>query len=307
MELAGGDIMRKRTVALLGGDKREIEVATALAAVFAVRCFGLPGDMLAASNVHCCASLDEALSGAEAVLLPMAGVKENGLLYAPLAGEVKVDRNDLALLKAGTPVLVGVASAYLKEMCAELHLPLYEVAEHDLVAIPNAVPTAEGTLELIMRETDVTVNGLRVLVLGFGRVGEALAIRLKCLGAEVTVANRGERRRQQAKSHGFALCSWHDLSTGLQAADVVVNTVPAPVLGKDLLKALSPGALVVDLASGSGGTDFAAAADLGIKALHALSLPGKVAPKSSGQILGRVYPRLLVTVCGLDNGEEVAE
>lgn len=83
--------------------------------------------------------------------------------------------------------------------------------------------------------------------------------------------------------------------------------MPAPVLGKDLLKALSPGALVVDLASGSGGTDFAAAADLGIKALHALSLPGKVAPKSSGQILGRVYPRLLVTVCGLDNGEEVAE
>ncbi len=307
MELAGGDIMRKRTVALLGGDKREIEVAAALADEFAVRCFGLPGDMPAATGVRCCASLDEALSGAEAVLLPMAGVKENGLLYAPFLGEVKVAREDLALLKAGTPVLVGVASGYLKELCAELSLPLYEVAEHDLVAIPNAVPTAEGTLELIMRETEVTVNGLKVLVLGFGRVGEALAIRLKCLGAEVTVANRGERRRQQAKSHGFALCPWHDLGVGLQQADVVVNTVPAPVLSKDLLGRLSPGALVVDLASGSGGTDFAAAAELGVKALHALSLPGKVAPKSSGRILGRVYPRLLMTVCGLAQDEEVAE
>ena len=44
-------------------------------------------------------------------------------------------------------------------------------------------------------------------------------------------------------------------------------------------------ALVIDLASMPGGVDFRAAERLGIKAIHALSLPGKVAPKTSGIII----------------------
>ncbi len=298
--------MRKLTVALLGGDLREIEAARLLAEKFAVRCFGLPAELPAGLDARCCAVLAEALAGAAAVILPMAGVAENGLLYAPLYGEAPLRREDLALLPAGTPVLVGVASAYLKNLCAELALPLLEVAENDLVAVPNAVPTAEGALEIIMRETDVTINELSVLLLGFGRVGEALAERLRCLGAAVTVANRGERRRQQAESRGFAVCPWPELTQGLARATVVVNTAPAPVLGKAELAFLPPGALVLDLASGRGGTDFAAAAELGVKALHALSLPGKAAPKSAGRILGQAYPRLLAEFCGLTSEEEAA-
>lgn len=41
----------------------------------------------------------------------------------------------------------------------------------------------------------------------------------------------------------------------------------------------------MDLASKPGGLDFAAAAKLGIKAIWALSLPGEVAPTSSGAII----------------------
>ncbi|MBQ2887935.1 MAG: NAD(P)-binding domain-containing protein [Firmicutes bacterium] len=295
--------MAEKIVALLGGDKREIEVAKMLAGEFRLRCFGLPRNLLPCDqrNICCCASVAEALSGAQAVLLPMAGVRENGLLYSPLVGDVAVGPDEFSLLKAGTPVLVGVASAYLSGMCRDLSLPLFEVAEQDLVAIPNAVPTAEGALEIIMRETEVTVSGLKALVLGFGRVGEALCLRLRALGAEVLVVNRGERRRQLARSHGFALCGWADLPTALAECDVVVNTVPTAVLDKRLLRRLNSGCLVVDLASGAGGTDFVAAGELGIRAIHAISLPGKAAPLSAGRILGRVYPRLLATICGWDD------
>ena len=298
--------MAEKIIALLGGDKREIEVAKMLAESFKLRCFGLPRNMLPCDqkNICCCASVTEALRGVQAVLLPMAGVRDNGLLYAPLVGDVPVGRDEFALLKAGTPVLAGVASAYLSKMCKDLSLPLFEVAEQDLVAIPNAVPTAEGALEVIMRETEVTVSGLKALVLGFGRVGEALCLRLRALGAEVLVANRGERRRKLAQSHGFVLYPWADLPEVLAECDVVVNTVPAAVLDKRLLQQLNRGCLVVDLASGAGGTDFAAAEALGICAVHALSLPGKVAPLSAGRILGRVYPRLLATVCGWENDKD---
>ena len=292
--------MAEINIALLGGDKRELEVARVLLPRFSLRCFGLPrGGLPQSRRLRLAQTLDEALNGADAVLLPMAGVKEDGMLYAPLYGDIKIDAADFAFLQAGTPVLVGVASRYLRELCAENSLPLYEVAEHDLVAIPNAVPTAEGALAIIMQETDITINGMRALVLGFGRVGEAVALRLKALGAEVLAVNRGERRLARAKALGFSSCAWGELPAALAGCDAVINTIPAPVLGRKELAALKSSALVVDLASGAGGTDFAAAEQLGVRALHALSLPGKVAPVSAGRILGRVYPRYLATVCGL--------
>ena len=40
--------------------------------------------------------------------------------------------------------------------------------------------------------------------------------------------------------------------------------------------------LLIDLASRPGGVDFTAAAEMQIKTIWALSLPGRVAPKSSG-------------------------
>ena len=43
--------------------------------------------------------------------------------------------------------------------------------------------------------------------------------------------------------------------------------------------------LMVDLASKPGGVDMKAAADYGLTAVQALSLPGKTAPISAGDIL----------------------
>jgi dipicolinate synthase subunit A len=51
--------------------------------------------------------------------------------------------------------------------------------------------------------------------------------------------------------------------------------------------------LIIDLASKPGGTDFRYAEKRGVKALLAPSLPGIVAPKSAGQILGNVLAQLL--------------
>ena len=51
--------------------------------------------------------------------------------------------------------------------------------------------------------------------------------------------------------------------------------------------------LVIDLASKPGGTDFRFAEKRGIKALLAPSLPGIVAPKTAGKILGNALSELI--------------
>ncbi len=289
----GGEIMGEKVVALLGGDKRELALLAALkSAGFSMRVYGLPAASLP-GGVMSFASPAEAVRGAELLLLPLPGVSENGRLHAPFAPQTILDETVLAGMPPQTPVMVGVASAYLRGLCERCGLRLCEVAELDEVAIPNAVPTAEGALLATMQETDITIDGMRALVLGFGRVGEALAARLRALGAEVIVSNRGAARFAGAARQGYAIYPWGSLEDILPKCDVVYNTVPAPVLDRTKLLMLQRDALVIDLASGSGGTDFAAAADIGIKALHLLSLPGKVAPVSAGRLLGRVYPHII--------------
>ena len=77
-------------------------------------------------------------------------------------------------------------------------------------------------------------------------------------------------------------------------ADVIFNTVPARILDKAFVDSLENCHLIIDLASGKGGVDFTAAAARGITAIHALSLPGKVAPFTAGQIICDCVLELLI-------------
>ena len=175
-------------------------------------------------------------------------------------------------------------------MAEERGLLLRDYFAREELAILNAVPTAEGAIQIAMEELPITLHEARVLVVGFGRVGRALAPRLQALGARVTVAARRYEQRSLAQSMGLGTERADRLPDWLCGYDLVVNTAPARVLGVEELSALKEGALVIDLASKPGGVDMAGAAALGVRVVWALSLPGKVAPVSAGRyIMDTVY------------------
>ena len=60
-----------------------------------------------------------------------------------------------------------------------------------------------------------------------------------------------------------------------------------------LLQQLPGGALIIDLASLPGGTDFAAAEELGLHAEHALALPGRCAPQTAGALIAQTVLAIL--------------
>lgn len=151
--------------------------------------------------------------------------------------------------------------------------------------IAYAFPTAEGAIQLALEGLPITLHGARALVIGYGRLGRALAPRLGALGAKVTVAARRYEALAWAESFGFDTCPVGELGDCLCAFDLVVNTVPAPVLGAAELRELKKESLVIDLASLPGGVDLGAAEALGVKAVRALSLPGKVAPATAAAAL----------------------
>ena len=79
----------------------------------------------------------------------------------------------------------------------------------------------------------------------------------------------------------------------------ILSAMCAPALntlffmGYIVLARLRSGSLIVDLASKPGGTDFAAAARRGHRAIHALSLPAACAPETAGEAVARTVQTML--------------
>ena len=146
-------------------------------------------------------------------------------------------------------------------------------------AVENAALTAEGAVELIMRRTDRSLNGLSVLVAGYGRIGRLLADTLASLGARVTVAARDPVDRAEARSRGHNSVDINSVSSPF---DAVVNTIPAPVLRGDY-----GASLCLELASAPGGW----ADDTPV--LRAPGLPGLYAPRSAADVMADAIYRTL--------------
>ena len=132
-------------------------------------------------------------------------------------------------------------------------IELIDYFQRPELASLNAVPTAEGCICLLMQLRERTIWQSPILVLGYGKVGRAVARRLQVLGGRVTVAARSPEQRAGARCAGCRAADLTQLRRLLPGFDAVVNTIPAPVLGKGELACLPAGALVIDLASLPGG------------------------------------------------------
>ena len=198
-----------------------------------------------------------------------------------------------AAARPGTLVLGGRLSPAVLQAAREAGLDPVDYFRRPELAALNAVPTAEGCLALLLQLRRRTLWQSPVMVLGYGRVGRAVAVRLSALGAWVTVAARSPEQRAVARCAGCRAAGLEQLPRLLPGFDAVVNTIPAPVLGRAELSCLPAGALVIDLASQPGGTDFAAARELGIRAEHALSLPARCAPQTAGELVADTIQTIL--------------
>lgn len=269
---------RAMNIWVVGGDQRQAALAGLLAEDgHTVHTFALDR----AEGLTCETSLEEA-DRADCVVLPLPAMGERGHLNAPLSEEEYSLTWVLDFLQPGQLVCAGMVNRELAAAAEQRRLRLEDYFAREELAVANAVPTAEGAIQIALEELPITLHDARALVIGYGRLGKALAQRLDGLGARVTVAARSWEALAWAQTRGLATEHTGQLTPWLCSYDLVVNTAPARLLGREQLAALRPGALVIDLASKPGGVDFEAAAQLGVKAVWALSLPGKVAPVSAG-------------------------
>ena len=275
-------------IGIIGGDLRQVALSRRLSEIgFEVAVWGLPktADI---GNATRSVNWKSAINKSAAVVLPFPVSRDGVHLCAPYYdGDLPEVSQLLFAAKEGTAFFGGNFGLTAKYAAEEKNIFLYDYLENEPLQIKNTIPTAEGALEIALHETDITIKDSMALVCGFGRVGKTVARLLSDIGAKVYVSARNENDLAYITVNGFESveCGSKDFYEIISKVDVIFNTVPAIILDKKTIEAMKKDAVIIDLASGKGGTDFKAATMLGVKNFHALSLPGKVAPKTSGNII----------------------
>lgn len=287
-------------IAVLGGDDRELILVGELVKMGAtVAAVGFPKEKVC-PGAFVVNSVEEACKDAEVVILPLPGTNPEGVIRAVYAEEkLCLTENAVKTVAEGALVIIGTARPFLHEWSCSYGFSLREIAEQDDIAILNSIPTAEGALQIAMEETKICIHGSKSCLVGFGRIAVTLARMLKALGSEVTVAARNAGQRARAFEMGCERAAIEELPHLVKHSDIIFNTVPDMILNRSVLQHANPDALIIDLATQPGGTDFEAANDFGIKAILAPGLPGKVAPIFAGKILAEVIPGLIIQELGL--------
>lgn len=268
---------------IIGGDKRQIFLAESLLRDgYGVILAGF--DKLKGQGFNNLSDVRAAALFSDAVILPLPCVRSDKSLNAPFASQNIYFSDDELDALCKKPVFAGMRERLLRVYPKLENAEVYDYAARDDFAILNALPTAEGAVEIAMREYEGTIFGSRSLVTGFGRIGKVLARMLKSLGSDVTVSARRQSDFAYINTLGCRAVNTETMNSA-RGYELIFNTVPSLIFDEKLLENTDRTALLIDLASLPGGVDFESARKLGIDAYSAPGLPGKCSPKSAGEII----------------------
>ncbi|HEY4601606.1 MAG TPA: dipicolinic acid synthetase subunit A [Cerasibacillus sp.] len=288
--------MSELTISVIGGDARYIELIRQLQFIPQIKTVisgfnKLEQGFIGAKHVDYSDLRPEEL---DAIILPITGTKLKGQVETVFSDETIILTEEwFKRLKKPTPVFTGITNDYLTTVTKDTFAQVIPLLERDDVAIFNSIPTAEGTILMAMKHTDYTIHSSRVIVAGFGRVGHTVANKFAALGAHVSVAATRIKDLARIIEMGLNAIPIDQLHQYTNECDILINTIPAQVINERVIQYLPSHALIFDLASKPGGTDFDFAKQRGIKAILSESLPGVVAPKTAGKILADVIIQLL--------------
>ncbi len=270
-------------ICVLGGDARMISAIRFMYNQnYSISAFGINGIV---NEAVICNDLDSAVSGATLIVLPLPFSTDGIKLFAPLCNfEIKIS-DILEKIKNGQLIAGGKMSEDFCKKAMKKGCGIFDYYLSERLSVLNAIPTAEGAVSIAINETAKTIFGSKCVIAGYGRIGKILAKLLKNMGADVTVFARSEQALTWAEADGCHALPFFCAGKHLGDKDIIFNTVPAQWMDKNIIDSTKNNTVIIDLASAPGGVDFEYAKKVSRKVIFALSLPGKVAPETSGNII----------------------
>lgn len=268
---------------ILGGDKRSLELGNLLIKDGNDVC--IYGFEMLEQYKYETVRLNEAIEYADVIVGPLPFSTDNKNVNTPFSNEVVPVDTVVNLMSEKQMIVGGKFCFEYEEKLKNKNLKSADYFEREEMQVLNAIPTAEGAIQIAMEETPITLHNSNVVVLGYGRIGKVLSKMLYGIGANVYVEARNYSDLAWIKNNGYTPIHLKELKTYLPRMNLVFNTVPQMILNKDLLKSIESDCLIIDLASKPGGVELDAAKEMELRVISALGLPGKVAPVTAAMVI----------------------
>ena len=275
----------EKSITVIGGDLRIVKLIEMLDSDgYKVYTYGLENseEILSMERVELCSTLEEAVSASKVVVGPTPLSSDRKRISMPF-GRNNVELGEFVNAIKGKYLIAG--NIGIKEELEKNEIQFTDFFKREEFIVLNTIATAEGTMQIAMEETQRTVHGSNVLIMGFGRIGKVLAKMLDGIGAKVYCEARKNEDISWIKAYGYNPIHLNDLNNNLNKFDIIINTIPFQILDEQRLSLVKKESIIIDLASTPGGVDRQAAKENGIKVIWALSLPEKVAPLTSAQFI----------------------
>ncbi|MBR2334532.1 MAG: hypothetical protein IKA59_04235 [Clostridia bacterium] len=212
--------------------------------------------------------------------------KKNTHIFAP---NILLGAKDLEGFYGGEIVVGGRADNEAIALFNSLDIKYFNMLEDEIFQARNARLTAEGTLDIILSHSFISIDRLKVLVIGFGRTGAAVVKLLRDVGVgALTVATNSSLRPAMAFADNVIKSSNFDFAP----YDIVINTAPQQIIDDKEILTFSSSAIYIDLAS-KPALSLNFAKYLGVDADIYPALPAKTAPISAGEAIADYVRRVL--------------
>lgn len=262
-------------ILVLGGDARQIYCAGRLSLEPGIKTHTL---YLKEDDDKC---MDSAKP--DVIVLPYVTLKD-GRISCPLVSKSADFEEVLKYVKAGTKVFSGMLPSDKKDEIISAGGEVFDWFDDEDLTLKNAALTADGAAQIIVGKSHSAVSGSKILILGWGRVAKACAELFRAMGAEVAVSARRSSARLDCVLNGYKSFEFIDRKA-IEAADIIVNTIPCNVLHVNELKAMRKECWILELASKPYGVDFSLAEDMNREVVLGAGLPGKYTPESAGRYM----------------------
>ena len=279
-------------ISVIGGDSRIVELIKFLAKDNNNMClFGL-GRCEDLKDFKHASNLDEALQKSDLVITSIP-LSKNGTSINTVFTEKTILIEDFFEKAKEKKIITGNITKEIEQYIkSENKNEIIDVLKLEELAILNAIPTAEGAIQIAMQKSKKTLHGSKCLLMGFGRIGKILAKMLSGLGAKVCCEARKQQDIAWIKAYGYTAIHLDEINKCLGEFDFIFNTIPYLILDKNRLQLINNECLLIDLASKPGGIDFDSAKEIGLETEWALALPGKVAPKTSAKYIYEIVKEM---------------
>lgn len=275
-------------ISVIGGDLRLVKLAISLTEdKNEVYTFGMENSNEIEDNKEIvkCRMLEETIEHSKIIICSIPFSNDKGELYMTYS-EKTITVEDLIRNEHKDKILIaGNINEKFKELLDDNYKKVIDIMKMEELVILNTIATAEGAIDVAIKNTDTILHGSNVLILGFGRVGKIVAIKFNQLAAKITCAARKNTDLAWIEAMGFAPKNIYDLKEDLKDFDIIINTIPQMIIDKEEMQYMKENVLLIDLASSPGGINTDDANEMNLKFVWALALPGKVAPVTSAEFI----------------------